>query len=552
MIKTFFINSTQAQYTDEEFSFIQTQLMRAGIFGDNSGVLGLQVTQNSPLAMSVLVSAGKALVSLTKSGVTWNVIMVNTASQAVTIPANSSGSNRVDAIIVRVDKDTEPNTLKTNVATIELVQGTGVSALSDGAITTAVGSDGWYRLANVTVANGASTIANAVIADTRGQVAVNSAVTFDFLSSLLTLSSATKAGYTINQTTRNDVTAIGEANATTKRNKIGQSFIADTSTIRGVTLYKEANTGTFTGTVTVSIQADSAGAPSGSDLASVVLTNAQWLGIATGEIELPFTAEATTTVGATYWIIVTTSTSDTSNHPNISINTAGGYANGSLKYNNTTDGWVATTTDLYFKILEGKFSKLAQVPTSGVLPVNVLPVGLIDTNVATTSVSPSQSNSASVIAYSKYLPAEFFKLNSGFKIRGGFSASARCGNSYAEAVIRIKLNGTTVASYIGASSSNGSTADFDGAVKYDFMVLNNASLAVQRIIQECFTISTQTLTNNTDRKAFRGYSLNDVGTSTVDTSAGCLLEIEIYAQNGSLGSGSNVTMKSIILEKIGQ
>lgn len=177
MIKTFFINSTQAQYTDEEFSFIQTQLYNAGIFGDPvTGVLGLSVTENSPQAMSVLASAGKALLSLTKAGVTWNVIVINTASQSVTIPANSSGSNRVDAIIVRVDKDAEPNTLKTNVGTIELVQGTGVSALSDGAITTAVGSDGWYRLANVTVVNGASTIANTSIADTRSKVITNESV----------------------------------------------------------------------------------------------------------------------------------------------------------------------------------------------------------------------------------------------------------------------------------------------------------------------------------------------------------------------------------------
>lgn len=551
MIKTFFINSTQAQYTDEEFSFIQTQLMRAGIFGDNSGVLGLQVTQNSPLAMSVLVSAGKALVSLTKSGVTWNVIMVNTASQAVTIPANSSGSNRVDAIIVRVDKDTEPNTLKTNVATIELVQGTGVSALSDGAITTAVGSDGWYRLANVTVANGASTIANAVIADTRGQVAVNSAVTFDFLSSLLTLSSATKAGYTINQTTRNDVTAIGEANATTKRNKIGQSFITDTSTIRGVTLYKEANTGTFTGTVTVSIQADSAGAPSGSDLASVVLTNAQWLGIATGEIELPFTAEATTTVGATYWIIVTTSTSDTSNHPNISINTAGGYANGSLKYNNTTDGWVATTTDLYFKILEGKFSKLVQVPSSGIIPTNILPVGMVDLKILSTSVSPSQSNSSSAIAYSKYLPAEFFKATSGFRVKCAMQGVCRAGNSYSTTEVHVKLNGTQIASYTVADSSNGSTADYTGDATCEFTILNNNSLSAQNILINGVTISTTSLTNNTDRRGIRNYNNGGTTTSTVDTSGGALLEFEIYASNGSLGSGANVTMRSLVIEKIG-
>ena len=47
-----------------------------------------------------------------------------------------------------------------------------------------------------------------------------------------------------------------------------------------------------------------------------------------------------------------TSTSDTSNHPNLGVNSAGGYTDGNQIYNNTTDGWVATSgVDMYFKMV---------------------------------------------------------------------------------------------------------------------------------------------------------------------------------------------------------
>lgn len=176
MIKTFFIDSSQANYDSSEFSFLQTLLMEEGVLGDSAGTLGLQVTQNSPLGMSVLVSAGNALIELTKNGATWKIVLMNNAQAALTIAANSSGANRVDAVIARVDKDAEPNALKNNIGTLEVVAGTGTSPLSDGAIDAVVGSDGWIRLANVTVANNATQIVTGNIADTRAQVKSNDAV----------------------------------------------------------------------------------------------------------------------------------------------------------------------------------------------------------------------------------------------------------------------------------------------------------------------------------------------------------------------------------------
>lgn len=173
------------------------------------------------------------------------------------------------------------------------------------------------------------------------------------------------------QTTQNGTSAAGEADATTKRNKLAQSFIPTKASIRGVNLYKSANTGSFTGTVTVSVQADSAGSPSGSALATKTITNAAYLAYAVGDFMVLFTSEVTVTAGNLYWIVIQTSTADNSNCINLGTNTAGGYASGTAKYNNVTDGWVLISTiDLYFKTLEGIASKVPLLNSSGQMAVS--------------------------------------------------------------------------------------------------------------------------------------------------------------------------------------
>lgn len=177
MIKTYFINSEEALYDDAEFAWLQSLILEEGVLGNAAGTMGLQVVQRAAGAnMSVDVGAGKALVEITKAGRTFKVVAENDGTVNVPIAANSSGSNRVDAIVMRVDVDTEPNSTKSNVATIERVAGSGASALSNGAIDSALGSDGWVRLADITVANAAASIVTANIADMRVKVATNSAI----------------------------------------------------------------------------------------------------------------------------------------------------------------------------------------------------------------------------------------------------------------------------------------------------------------------------------------------------------------------------------------
>lgn len=172
------------------------------------------------------------------------------------------------------------------------------------------------------------------------------------------------------QTTQNGGVEFGEANSTLRKNLIAQSFIPQKSKIRGVKLYKMADTGSFTGTVKFALQANSGASPSGSDLASVTFTNAHWLALSVGEIEALFTSEyASLTPGALYWIVMTAGTSDNSNHPNLGTNSAGGYSSGSVQYFNSTDSWnTVATIDLYFKTLEGINSQVVKTNSTGGIP----------------------------------------------------------------------------------------------------------------------------------------------------------------------------------------
>lgn len=174
------------------------------------------------------------------------------------------------------------------------------------------------------------------------------------------------------QSTQNGTIEFGTANTTSSKNKIQQSFIPTKTKTRGVKLYKNADTGTFTGTVIVALYADSAGSPSGSALATQTISSADWLALPVGEFEADFSAEYSMTAGNLYWIQISSSTADTSNHPNLGTNTAGGYANGSVKYWNTTDGYVAIANiDLYFKILQGTINQIIETDSTGKIPLSL-------------------------------------------------------------------------------------------------------------------------------------------------------------------------------------
>jgi hypothetical protein len=188
----------------------------------------------------------------------------------------------------------------------------------------------------------------------------------------VTDAATTAGGVVESQTTSTDTFNVGEANTTTNQNKLAQKFTATSEQYSGVILNKKADTGTFTGTVTVSLQADTAGNPSGVALATTTITNANWLKFAAADIDIIFNAVYTSAViGDSYWIVIETSTSDTSNHPNFGGRASGG--TGNVEYNNTTDGWVAfANSDLYYKNIEATIDIVVKTNQSGVIPAEML------------------------------------------------------------------------------------------------------------------------------------------------------------------------------------
>lgn len=96
-----------------------------------------------------------------------------TAVENVVIADNASGLGRIDAIVAYIDFADVNSSLSNNPSSIKFVavQGTpnaSPTAPSDGAISAAIGgSNPFRRLANVSVANGFSSITDANITDTR-------------------------------------------------------------------------------------------------------------------------------------------------------------------------------------------------------------------------------------------------------------------------------------------------------------------------------------------------------------------------------------------------
>lgn len=97
------------------------------------------------------------------------------ADSNVSIGSNSSGNPRIDALVLFIDLSAAPNSDASNVAKLQVVQGTPApspSIPSDPVIQAEIGaSNPFIRLANISVASGATSILNANITDFRVPVA---------------------------------------------------------------------------------------------------------------------------------------------------------------------------------------------------------------------------------------------------------------------------------------------------------------------------------------------------------------------------------------------
>lgn len=350
------------------------------------------------------------------------------------------------------------------------------------------------------------------------------------------------------QATQNGSITFGEQNLTTKHYLVAQKFVPARQSISGVRLYKSADTGSFTGTVKVSLQADTGGSPSGSDLASYTLTNAVWLKLAAAtNFTVVFTAEyETLTVGGSYWIVCTPSTTDNSNHPNLGLNTAGGYAAGALKYNNTADGWVTVATSmLTFATIDGVLGKLPRTGTTdgmvAALNSRYSFLGIYTVaNAATNTVSETVMSTLQV-------PAGTFNVNNGLRIRSSINGNVS-GSGAGAATFKVKYNGTTIMSVVGHSLSSSNNGVAATAQYLEVLILNSAAFGTQTGL-----ISIQGFTDAISGTPSAGTdtfypAFNTTIASSVDTSFPGV--IEITATNSSATASFATTHNWTIFELI--
>lgn len=162
------------QTTAEHVNYPATDLLANGIVGavtNTAGVApatgGLACNAQGSPNMTVAVTAGIAYVLATPTGQASQRLRAAIAAQNATIAANATGGTRFDWIYVTINATNAntPNAAGDNVASITVSRSTS-SSVDNGTPPTY-----GYNIAIVTVANGAASITNGNIADSRVRVA---------------------------------------------------------------------------------------------------------------------------------------------------------------------------------------------------------------------------------------------------------------------------------------------------------------------------------------------------------------------------------------------
>ena len=149
---------------DSVLQFTTDFIVSSGVVSRAAGTTHLLVQAQASPDMTVKVKAGRAYIK----GVGSNAYpVISDADTSVAISSNGSGSSRIDALVLYIDKSASANSDASNIAKLVIVQGT-TSTPNDSAIQSAVGaSNPFLRLANVTVGSGVTSITGGNIADTR-------------------------------------------------------------------------------------------------------------------------------------------------------------------------------------------------------------------------------------------------------------------------------------------------------------------------------------------------------------------------------------------------
>lgn len=199
-------NTEWAEYMAQSIGLGVTRADVGVVLGNGSGQLdSLQVTQNSPAGMSVLLNIGTALVY----GTTYE----NDSALTLAITANASGNSRIDTIVLR--KSWISQTVRAVVLT-----GTPAASPTPPSLTQILGVTWEIPIADILVANAAVSISNSNI--TSRAVYANAADGV-YLDRLLNNSGATlESGTAVNLDSSADraVTSTAASGAT-RLNRVG-------------------------------------------------------------------------------------------------------------------------------------------------------------------------------------------------------------------------------------------------------------------------------------------------------------------------------------------
>jgi len=175
-VRVSYRNSPSRLWNSVDVSLLETDLIKSGVADFSGDGSDCQVVENDTPDNQVKVKVGRVYISGIDDGLEdpHSERIYVTEEELLTVPANSSGDDRVDAVIARVQAGVVPDAEADNNGTIELIEGTGTSALSDAAIIAELDSgDGFYRLADIITPDSFSTITNSDIVDTRQPSKIN-------------------------------------------------------------------------------------------------------------------------------------------------------------------------------------------------------------------------------------------------------------------------------------------------------------------------------------------------------------------------------------------
>jgi len=381
------------------------------------------------------------------------------------------------------------------------------------------------------------------------QALVGSSGAVNSYNKYLTEDEATVYGGGVTQGSQNATQAVGEANATTKANRICQTFIPTLSSQIAIYLYKLANTGTNAGDVIIEIFAvDGSNNPTGSALATQTITAATWNAYPTGNNYITLTY--TFTIGTTYALQVRQSTSDNSNHINLGYQNTDVYAGGSLKRWNVTDGWVAITGDLTFSLFGTANSKLVRRTGTGSIYIAPAPSANTD---ATNKLYVDNSIAAAITTFP--LEQQIVGANNLASITNCAIAASSDGNTMVvfqgksslppkisryvkDKNIWYRTHSVDSASSYGAAAQNGAICII-GSFVYIYFVDNTSNVYLKRFnLADLTSEATMTLSGGSPSTSNANRAMFTDGTNIYLSNPGVSGEYKRYSISGTTATFS--------------